>query len=458
MMYRAFFGLPLSTIDNSSQFALCAVTALATFALCGSAFAIDDAARGGTPTAAPSPAMGVSLADLLAYADNHAPVLAVARSRRAWVKADQTAASVSLPTNPQVTVAVGPRFGLTGTGLDLDIGLMQQLQVAGERGLRLDVVRRQKDLTETDIDQLRWLVHCDIHADYHRALVDKARLELSERVVKFQREVLVVVERQIAAGEAAPLALRLAQAEVAQAEQGVVSSRQALLSSRLRLAQLSGWPLATPPEPGGSVDRPREPPPLDKVVALAAKRVPKLQVLAARVQEARARIALADRELWPKPSVGVQYRREGNPTSEGAYDIVMGVISVSIPTVQRNQGDRAKARADLAIAEAELAAERQMLAGQLVQARAEVSAAAQRALAYGTEILPHFEASLTLLRRSFELGDIDILALSTGRERFLRMQSDALMAQQDYFIALANLERVVGVELWHDDHHEGDAP
>jgi cobalt-zinc-cadmium efflux system outer membrane protein len=94
-----------------------------------------------------------------------------------------------------------------------------------------------------------------------------------------------------------------------------------------------------------------------------------------------------------------------------------------------------------------------LLEGQVTEAHSEVVAAAQRANAYGTEILPRFEENLTLLQRSFELGEIDILALSTGRERFLRIQSDALAAQLDYFVALAGLERVVGVDLWHDDHH-----
>jgi len=99
-----------------------------------------------------------------------------------------------------------------------------------------------------------------------------------------------------------------------------------------------------------------------------------------------------------------------------------------------------------------------LLEGQIAEARSEVVAAAARTRAYGTEILPRFEENLTLLRRSFELGEIDILALSTGRERFLRIQSDALGAQQDYFVALAGLERVVGVDLWRDDHHEESTP
>ncbi|MCK6550418.1 TolC family protein, partial [Myxococcota bacterium] len=98
------------------------------------------------------------------------------------------------------------------------------------------------------------------------------------------------------------------------------------------------------------------------------------------------------------------------------------------------------------------------LDGELARARSEVAAAAERTRAYGAEILPRFEENLTLLRRAFELGELDLLALSTGRERFYRIQSDALDAQLDYFVALAALERVVGVDLWRDDHSEENRP
>lgn len=408
----------------------------------------------------PDPAAGseVSLGGILAFADQRSPVLTVARSTRSRAEAARVAASILLPTNPEVSVAAGPRFGISGTGVDVDVTLMQQIQIAGERGLRIDAADALRNLTDAEIEQMRWAVHCDVHAAFHRALVEQERARLAERVVTFQQEVLRVVERQISAGEAAPLALRLAQAEVAQAQQILVATRQAFLASRIRLAQLSGWPVATPPMPAGAVDSPRDPPPLERLGAVARGRLPSLRAGAARIREADARAALADREAWPRPSVGVQYRREGNPTSEGAYDIVMGVVSIPIPSFQMNQGERARARADVTVAEAELDAAQRLLDGQIAEARSEVVAAAARTRAYGTEILPRFEENLTLLRRSFELGEIDILALSTGRERFLRIQSDALGAQQDYFVALAGLERVVGVDLWRDDHHEETNP
>lgn len=406
----------------------------------------------------PSTASGVSLGGILEYADQHSPVLAVARSTRSRAEAARIAASLLLPSNPELTVAAGPRIGPAGRGVDVELSLMQQVQIAGERGLRIDAAKRLRDVTDADIEQMRWAVHCDVHAAFHRALVEQERVRLAERVVTFQREVLRVVERQIAAGETAALTLRLAQAEVAQAEQVAVGAHQAFLASRLRLALLSGWPFSAPPTPTGNFDNPREPPPLTELSTVARKSLPSLHAGAARILEAKARSELAAREAWPRPSIGVQYKREGNPGSEGVYDILMGVLSVPIPSANLNQAERARARADLTVAEAELDATRRLLDGQIAEARSEVVAAAERTKAYGTEILPRFEENLTLLRRSFELGEIDILALSTGRERFLRIQSDALLAAQDYFTALAGLERVVGIDLWTDDHHDNNNP
>lgn len=405
-------------------------------------------------TTLPDPSSGreISLDEALAYADANSPVVSVARSTRSLAEATRVAASVLLPTNPELSAALGPRFGLSGTGVDADVSLMQQIQVAGERRARMRAADRNAELTEAEIDQMRWAIHCDVHAAFHRALIERERARLAERVVAFQEDVLRVVRSQIAVGETAPLTLRLAEAEVAQARQVLVAANQDYLAARIRLGLLAGWPASTPPTPAGDAEAPREPPDLDALIAIAEETLPSIRTAQARIQLAEARVTVANREAAPRPSVGVQYRREGNPTAEGHYDIVLGALSIPIPLFQRNQGARAQARAEVIVAEAELDATRRLLAGQIAEARSQVSAAAQRALSYQTEIVPRFEENLTLLRRSFELGEIDILALSTGRERFLRMQSDALLSRVDYFVSVAGLERAVGAELWPDRH------
>lgn len=394
------------------------------------------------------PARLISLDEILAYAEAHSPILAVAESTRSRAEAERVAASILLPTNPELSLALGPRKGIDGAGLEAEIGLMQEIRVAGERKAQRQIAERLGELTEAEIGAIRWSVHCDVHAAYHQAIIERERLRLAESVVEFQVEVLRIVERQIAAGDAAQLSLRLAQAEVAQAEQRLVGVRQSFHAAKLRLAQLAGWPIEAPPEPAGAIESPREPPPLAELHAIALRNLPRLRALEARTAEAEARGTLAAKERAPRPSIGVQYKREGSPRVDDRYHVVVGALALPIPSFQRNQGERARAGAEHRIALAELEAERRLLEGKLAEARSEVMAAAARTRAYGDEILPHFEENLSLLRRSFELGEIDLLALSTGRVRFLAIQSDALAAQRDYFTALAGLERLLGVELF----------
>ncbi|MBK8593519.1 MAG: TolC family protein [Sandaracinaceae bacterium] len=337
----------------------------------------------------------VTLPQILEFADANAPVLRAARSTRARADASDVAAAPRMPSNPELTVYVGPRFGEVGTGVDVQVSLMQEIQIGGERGLRVEASQHFRTQTEAEIDQVRWFVHADVHAAFHRALVERERARLAERVVAFQTDILRVVERQIAAGSEAPLALRLAQAEVAQAQQQLVAAQQAYAASCIRLAQLSGWPVTTPPEPVGHAESPTEPPPLAQLQARARERVPSVVAGRARVRTAVARVAVADREAWPRPTVGVQYNREGSPTRAGAFDIIMGVVSVPIPSFQTNQGARAMARAEVVVAEAELQATLDLLDGQIAEAHSATTAAALRALAYGTEILPRFEDNLT---------------------------------------------------------------
>jgi len=389
----------------------------------------------------------VTLPTLLAYADLHAPLLTVARSTRAYADAARAGAAPVLPANPGLKVAVGPRFADRETGLDVQASLMQEVEIAGQRGLRMEAAERMHERSDADIEGARWTVHCDVHAAFHRALIERDRTSLAKRVATFHEEVLHVVELQVQAGEAAQLTLRLARAEAAQAQQVLVQAEQSFWNARITLGQLAGWSAAQPPNPSGELEAPRDPPSRQHLLALARKHLPSLRAGAAAIREAQSRAVLADRESWVNPSIGVQYAHESGLHGERANDIVLGVLAVPIPGFVSNQEDRARARADLTVAHAELRADSAVLEGDIARAHSEVVAAVKRMRAYGADILPSIEENLALLRQGYELGELDIMTLSVGRERFLRIQSDALAAQQDYFVAVAELERVVGVDV-----------
>jgi cobalt-zinc-cadmium efflux system outer membrane protein len=187
---------------------------------------------------------------------------------------------------------------------------------------------------------------------------------------------------------------------------------------------------------------------------LALQRHPGIAARATAVEAAEACVQLENREAWPEPILGVAYTRERLPNIRIDEHVVRGTIAMPIPFSQRNQQGRADARAELAVRRAEQQAFQQTLQARLTRAAAAVDADGNRIAAYGTEILPAFEGNLSLLRRAFELGEVDLLQVLVARERLLRIQQDALTAHQDYYRDVAALEAEVGTEVWPDEHHE----
>lgn len=398
----------------------------------------------------------VSLGAILAHADEHAPRMLVARAHLERGQAAVDGASVVLQKNTIAGATAGPRFVEGAHGVDFQVWLRQPIEIAGERKQRRKAAAKFQEWTTKELEETRWLVHREVHAAFHTALVARERWEVVTKLLVSTEELLSVAERRLRAGDISPLAVRLAEGEMAQARQTALTAERGYRTAQLELAELAGWPPDPLPEPMGELDEPRRAPPVQDLVRLALEQHPGIAARATAVEEAQALVQLEDREAWPEPSIGAVYTRESDPNVRIYEHVVQGVFTLPIPFTQRNQQGRARARAELAVRQAEQQAFRQALQARLARAAIAVDADANRIAAYGTEILPAFEGNLTLLRRAFELGEVDLLQVLVARERLLRIQQDALTAHQDYYRDVAALEAEVGMEVWPDEHDEHD--
>ncbi len=393
--------------------------------------------------------VSVPLPRLLRIASRSAPALLVARAEVALADEAFGAADPFLPANPQLLASRGPRFGQGGAAdLDVQLSLMQSIEIAGERPLRFSFARAARRAREARLEQARWQVHQEVHAGYRAALVARRRAEIARDIAHFQEDLVTIAQRRVQAGEAAPLIQRIAEAEAAQARQRAIAAVQRYREACLSLAAIVGWEdPERPPEPVGALDV-RPAPSLERLVELAREHNPRLGVRRAQVDEARAQAELAGRQVAPQLTVGVQYQRESAPNGGPAEDILFGVLGFSVPVFQLNQAERAGSEARLEVALAEEEAVLRVLRPRLQSLRTAVDAALARIAAYGESILPAFEENLRMLRRAFELGEIDLLQVSVAMQRFLDIQLEALGAYEDYFAAAAALETEIGEELW----------
>lgn len=403
----------------------------------------------------------VGLAEILAWADAHAPALLVVSAEQQRAAAGRAASSSWLPDNPTIALQAGPRVlpSVGEGGLDLLIGVSQAIPLTGEQGARKTAADADVDHAAAAVREVRWRVHGDVHALFHEAVVATARRHLAEEVLVFQDGLMAIVTSRIAVGELPPYAQALAEVEVLTARHDVVAATQAERRVSLNLAAASGWPAGRLPIPNDHREHPQQPPPLPHLVELAEKQQPALFALRQQLVAAQAVVAAEDRAAGFVPVLGVQVTQEGNPPSQGGANYIgLATLQVAVPSFDTNQGGRARARAEVAVAVAALAAAQQRLGADVASAHSELEAAIARVDTWGTEIVPRSRQHLEVLKRAFELGEIDLIALGVGRERLLSVQRAALDARRDAFVAGADLERVVGVELFDDDGHVSQLP
>lgn len=388
----------------------------------------------------------LGLADLLAFAETHAPAIEIARGEVAVGAAEVEAASPLLPYNPQLQGQLGART-IEGTSrFEFGVQLSQRFQIAGQRGARIKAAERTKDAAVAGLQATAWSVHLQVHALYYQLLLRRMQRMAAERVATFASEVQEITSKRIAAGEESPLTAMVIRAEVAQARKELIAAELAERETLLMLKQAIGWPAKKRLEVGGDLPIPAEVPDGTALIDRAMREHPRLRQLEGSVAAAEARVNAEDRQAWPDPTIGVGYSRESEP--DAPAHVWQGWLTIPMPIWQRNQAGRARARGARTQAEANRDAFARQLGPRVAQLVARVNAAAQRVRVYGEDILPAFGQNLEKLQTAYTLGEIDVLKLAQIRERLLSIQRDALVAMADYFQAAAALEQEAGVEVW----------
>ena len=402
----------------------------------------------------------MTLDEVLAHAEANAPELAVAQQRAKRGDAERVAAAPFFPSNPTLTLAGGGRFGGGQDGGDLEAGLMQELEVAGEPGLRRDAAERRAQAFDAELERARFSVHQRVHVSFHAALIAQNAERGAEEVLKYADQLLEIATKQVQAGEASPLAGKLARSEVSRAKEQLLAAEQQSRTARLELALVTGMGGGAEVVPKGALPISKETASLASLVALARESQPELRVRRAEIEAAKADLALADREAFPKPALGVSYSAEGvAPGSTATQQIVLGTVEIPLPFWRQNDGARARAKAELAVADAEERAVLLTLENRVARAKARVDSDAKRIALHTEEVLPAVDENLKLMQQAFALGDADITAVMLARERLIAARREALDAYRDYFTALAELEAEVGAEVTADDHTaEGKRP
>lgn len=382
--------------------------------------------------AAQAPA-SLSLADAMARALDANRTILAARSARA-IDAAAILSARQRP-NPEISVELAretPHWAFAGT-LPLETG--------GKRQRRIDVAQATLAITEADVRRIAADVRADVRRAYHVAVASQRRVAIALEIEVIATRARDAAQDRFQAGAAPRLDALQASLALAQARNDVTAARGDVSAARVELNALLAYPLdsapalADPPDAGA----------LPTAAAAAQQALTgnaELDVFQRRVDEERARVALAKAMRRPDPAV------TGTLTYDAPGEFTFGwraAAAVALPLFTTGRPEIAVAEAALTRAIADRDARIAQIHGAVSATLARAAAARQTMERYQADILPASLQVEQMAEESYRSGQTGLPAYLQTLQAARDVRQRAAQAGLDYQLAIADLERAMGL-------------
>lgn len=397
---------------------------------------------------------GMSLDAAIARAVAQEPSLRAVRADVDVVRAQRQQAELRL--NPMVSVEHRDEPG--GTDALTTIGVEWPLDLSRRSG-RVHTADRSVAVAQFGAEDRERLLVGDVRMQYGTAVAAVQDLAVAEELVTTAQRQLDLVRARVEAGSTPPLDRDLLDVEVRRLDAARLVAIGRVEVAFVNLKQRLGM---TPTEPLRLRDS------LDTLLAAIATEPTGLAGITpgvrSDVREADARVALADaridqahREGRADVSVFGSYMRMDNGFSQqgigpagalervrGRFNYLSAGATVSLPLLNRNQGQVAAAQAERRGAEArrdaiDLAARAEVAAAQARDAQA------QRAVQlYGGGVRDLARRNLDVVRQTFDLGRVTVFDVLAEQKRWLEIEQGYVAAAREAWEARVALTRARG--------------
>jgi len=362
----------------------------------------------------------------------------------------------------QAGLRPNPMLGLGGQKAlspdnNVTIGVTIPLDLNRRKEGRVGVAERELEMKRAQVVDRERRLRADVRTKAADVLGARRDLEVTDELLRVNREALRLIGERARRGAAPPLDENLLLVEVNR-----LDAKRRMLESRvevftLQLKALAVWPPDEALRLMGELDAP--PLVLDRStgVARALEQRADLRVAQADAAMARARILKEQAEGRWDASISVNYQRQDTGfglngiTDRGAIRPIQdvfhyfgGAVNITLPVRNQNQGSVAAARAEAAGADRriELAVLtiRQEVEGAFTQYEG-----AQRSLEiYARGVRDVARQNLDVVRKTYELGRASLLDVVAEQRRYIDIEMGYTDALRQVYNAAVDIERAVG--------------
>ena len=379
------------------------------------------------------PGVGTDLASFEARARAGHPAIQLQRARvqaarGSWLQA-------GLPMNPIAQFQSNEIGNDDSSGIH-QLQINQTIVTANKLGIARGVAAAEVRKVQADLARAELEVLTNVRTAFIAALIAQQRVARSQTLVSIARQSVDSVQIKLDGQEVSRIELLQSQTASDQAElalQNAVVSEQARRRA-LAAAVGDGMEIQQPLE--GDFDDLLPETPWDSLIVELVAASPEMAKNTSEVERARRALNLACAQVTPNVTTqfGLGY--------DAATDDTIGLLGVSVPLPirNRNDGNIARARADVAAAHANASRIELDLHNRLARAVGRYKVAKQRVEMLQQSIIPRAEETLVLSRQSFEAGETSFLELLTIQRTLSQTRLNVLDAIEQARNAAAEID------------------
>jgi cobalt-zinc-cadmium efflux system outer membrane protein len=359
-------------------------------------------------------------------------------------------AAALLPSNPALILTGGLPFDPSTTERTplWSAALSQEVEIAGQRGARLDVVAAEQRAQRARVTVAHRQTAADALFAYFDAIASREDLKVAERLVSLAKALKTVASARAEVGLGSDLDARLAEAAAIRLTQTRIAAEQRVASTSAALTTLLGLnPLLERPQIDGGlaplaiVDLPAA-----ALVETALTRRADVTVLAAERQAQEQRIKMFERLRIPNPTFSAFARRDWI----GERVVGVGIsfpIPLPAPIGRTYAGEIAEATAFVRRAETQIEGIHRAIRLEVVKAVEAVSARKRQLDLYTPEQIQKTGSAVDAIAEELTAKRLPVREALIAQQALIEVLSGYVEAQRALCFATVELARAAGIEL-----------
>jgi outer membrane protein TolC len=324
---------------------------------------------------------------------------------------------------------------------------MQRFPIAGKLSLRGEIARQSTDIDLAASEEVWWEVRTEVAVAFYQVYNVDRQIEVMERTLGLLQDFETIAQAMYGAGTGRQADVLRANVEVARMEAEIERARAVRIGTASRLNALVNRPANTPIGSPTIDPLPSSVPGQSDLREAAVESRPVLAKLQTEVEMAGTRKELANKDIWPDLTLGLQY---GLGRMAGDYKGMGGAsVGFSIPIYagKRQHKARDEAAAAEGVALARLDNALAMVDAQVGEVLANLDQARTLIRLYREEILPQARVTVESALSSYRVGAVDFMTLVDAQMAVNRFEGEYFALLASYGTSVAQLEMTIGRDL-----------